>query len=456
MGNQMKPSLEESGNDSTYEDNKNNLNTIYPLTENLHTFDFCRENASPNDESFSLAYSYNFNCNANGNELVDMEQLEFRDAQNDRCEIQVEKNKPGTQKCEEECVIKNEKISEFENDKEDIELNFEIKNELNTSVNAIQNKIEKSLGEKKECSLFYTTEKIPDIYSENQIIIKIRTYLYRELRDSIFQKDTECIEYQRIKEDLESNKNKRNKRSVLRIKMNIKVEKGRKKKDDSSKRNHNSCSPDNLINKIKNFINDSLIITINKIINFLYSKEKKIEFLSDLNLSQERKVQVSENIIKKINYNFRANRTNKDGNLALLKLTIYDYLSTIISSKYIDLPENFNKLIMDKLLEDTVNKDIFNFIFKELTLDDFLEIIIHKKELEDFSKFNKLDEKQKILLKKLLDENLFGVERILVIISEKYDMKYVNCFTLLIFNLKKFIMNREKRIRTETNKEDEE
>ena len=456
MGNQMKPSLEESGNDSTYEDNKNNLNTIYPLIENLHTFDFCRENASPNDESFSLAYSYNFNCNANRNELVDMEQLEFRDAQNDRCEIQVEKNKPGTQKCEEECVIKNEKISEFENDKEDIELNFEIKNELNTSVNAIQNKIEKSLGEKKECSLFYTTEKIPDIYSENQIIIKIRTYLYRELRDSIFQKDTECIEYQRIKEDLESNKNKRNKRSVLRIKMDIKLEKGRKKKDDSSKRNHNSCSPDNLINKIKNFINDSLIITINKIINFLYSEEKKIGFLSDLNLSQERKVQVSENIIKKINYNFRANRTNKDGNLALLKLTIYDYLSTIISSKYIDLPENFNKLIMDKLLEDTVNKDIFNFIFKELTLDDFLEIIIHKKELEDFSKFNKLDEKQKILLKKLLDENLLGVERILVIISEKYDMKYVNCFTLLIFNLKRFIMNREKRIRTETNKEDEE
>ena len=264
---------------------------------------------------------------------------------------------------EEECVIKNEKISEFEIDKEDIELNFEIKNELNTSVNAIQNKIEKSLGEKKECSLFYTTEKIPDIYSENQIIIKIRTYLYRELRDSIFKKDTECIEYQRIKKDLESNQNKRSNRVVLRIKMDIKLEKGRKKKDDSSKRNHNSCSPDNLINKIKNFINDSLIITINKIINFLYSEEKKIEFLSDLNLSQERKVQVSENIIKKINYNFRANRTNKDGNLALLKLTIYDYLSTIISSKYKDLPENFNKLIMDKLLEDTVNKDIFNFIF---------------------------------------------------------------------------------------------
>ena len=87
MGNQMKSCFEESGNDSTYEDNKNNFNTIYPLTENLHTFDLCRENASPNDESFSLAYSYNFKYNANENELVDMEQLEFFDVQNDGCEM---------------------------------------------------------------------------------------------------------------------------------------------------------------------------------------------------------------------------------------------------------------------------------------------------------------------------------------------------------------------------------
>ena len=76
-----------------------------------------------------------------------------------------------------------------------------------------------------------------------------------------------------------------------------------------------------------------MITTINKIINYLYSKEKKIQFLSDLNLSQDRKVQVSKDIIKKINYNFRANKTNKDDNLKLLDFTIYDYLRANISSK---------------------------------------------------------------------------------------------------------------------------
>ena len=389
-----------------------------------------------------------------------MEQLEFLDVQNDRCEMQVEKNKSGTQKCEEEYVTKNEKISELENDKEDIELNFEIKKELNTYANVIQNNIEKSVDEIKECSLFYTTKKIPYIYSENQISIKIRTYLNipREIRDLLFKKDIECIEYQRIKKDLGSNPNKRSKKVVSRKKLDIKVERGRKKKDDSSRRNHNTYSPDNIVDRIKNNINDSLIITINKIIDFLCGEEGRVGFLSDLNLSQERKVQVSENIIKKIDYNFRANRTNKDDNLALFKLTIYEYLSTIISSKYKDLPENFNTLIMDKLLEDTVNKDIFNFIFKQLTLDDFLEIIAYKKELDDFSEFNKLEENQR----KLLEENLFGVDKILVKIYEKdnnkiIDMKYINCFTLVFFNLKRYIMKKERRKKkkNKTNKEDE-
>ena len=106
---------------------------------------------------------------------------------------------------------------------------------------------------------------------------------------------------------------------------------------------------------------------------------------------------------------------------------------------------------MDKLLEETANKDIFNFIFKELKFGDFLEIIAYKKEFEDFSKFNKLEDNQRRLLKKLLKENFFRVDKILVKICKKYkneiiDMKYVNCFTLLFFNLKRYIMNKEGRI----------
>ena len=88
---------------------------------------------------------------------------------------------------------------------------------------------------------------------------------------------------------------------------------------------------------------------------------------------------------------------------------------------------------------------------------DFLEIIAYKKELEDFSEFNKLEENKRKLLTNLLEENLFGIDKILVKIYENgiTDMKKINCFTLLFFNLIRYIMNKEGRIRTETNKEDE-
>lgn len=175
MGNQMDLNFEDFGNDSNCMENRDNLNTIYPLTENLHNFDICTENVTQNDESFSLAYSYIFNHNVNENELVDMEQLEFLGAQNEGCEMQVEKNSSGIQKYEEEYKIKNKIISEFENTKEDNGLTFEIKKQLNTSDNAIEKIIEKSADKIMKCSLFNTVEKIPDIYSENQIIIKIRT-----------------------------------------------------------------------------------------------------------------------------------------------------------------------------------------------------------------------------------------------------------------------------------------
>ena len=166
--------------------------------------------------------------------------------------------------------------------------------------------------------LFNVTEKIliPDIYRENQIINIIRSFenISEELKESILKKGIECAEYQKLKESLESNPNSRNKRHVKQAKKKAKVAQGRKKKDDSSKRNHNTYSPNNLTDKIKNIMNFSLITTINGTIDSLYSKEEKIQLFPDLNLPQKRIVQVSENIIKNIDYNIRANRTNKGDN----------------------------------------------------------------------------------------------------------------------------------------------
>ena len=47
-------------------------------------------------------------------------------------------------------------------------------------------------------------------------------------------------------------------------------------------------------------------------------------------------------------------------------LTIKDYISQNISPKTINLPFDYNKKIIQKLLDDEENKDIFNFIFNEL------------------------------------------------------------------------------------------
>ena len=74
--------------------------------------------------------------------------------------------------------------------------------------------------------------------------------------------------------------------------------------------------------------------------------------------------------------------------------------------------------------------------------------------MEDFYKYYLLEENKRILLKGLLKENLFGVDKILAKIYEKHntkdkseiiDIKYLNCFTLLIFNLIRYIMIKEGR-----------
>jgi len=76
--------------------------------------------------------------------------------------------------------------------------------------------------------------------------------------------------------------------------------------------------------------------------------------------------------------------------------------------------------------------------------------------LEDFYKYYLLEENKRILLKGLLKENLFGIDKILAKIYEKdkikdkaeiIDIKYLNCFTLLIFNLIRYMMIKEGRTR---------
>ena len=113
-------------------------------------------------------------------------------------------------------------------------------------------------------------------------------------------------------------------------------------------------------------------------------------------------------------------------------LTIKDYISQNISPKTINLPFDYNKKIIQKLLEDEENKDIFNFIFNELKIEDWLDIYLYKKEIDNFIDSNEIR------------ESLIRIDNTFLEMK-KVDKLYLNCFTLMIYNYKRYFSMKEER-----------
>lgn len=250
----------------------------------------------------------------------------------------------------------------------------------------------------------------------------------------------------KIKIDLEPKSNIRNKQKENGIEK-CKEKRGRKKKDDHSKRHHNRYSPDNIIKSIKTIINDYLIKFINSQINSLCQKETINRILSELNLSKYTPISNPLELIKKNNYDFRANKTDRKNNLNFLDFTLKNFFSNEIGAKYKSLPIYYNKLIIDKLLEDKDedNNAIFNFVFEYMTIEDWLNIFLHKQELENIvAKKKSLNDKQINLIK----ENITKIDDCIIDIYEK-DKEYYHCFMLMIYNFRKYYSIKEPRNRKE-------
>ena len=150
-------------------------------------------------------------------------------------------------------------------------------------------------------------------------------------------------------------------------------------------------------------------------------------------------------LIKDIDYQFIAKKKTKKDNLFMLKLTLNQFLSQNVSKRYRsfkgqykDLSQN-NKLIIDVLLEDKKNKDIFNFIFNKLNVGNFLDIFIYQKELNDFCDFNLLEEEEKNIIRN-------GLIRVDLLFNEiKDEANYLFCFILLIYNYKRYYIIKQSR-----------
>ena len=224
----------------------------------------------------------------------------------------------------------------------------------------------------------------------------------------------------------------------------------------TKKINDISYRSDNILSKIINLINLSLLNFINKLIRALYTKEEIKQILEQLYLLRKIRDKDLKEVIKNNDYEFRYELTKKDEKLKLLNWTLKDYFSVNISSKF-KYPINYNKLVIDKLLEEKNNKDVFEFILNDLLIADCLEIFLYKKDLKDIDKFNSLNDTKKDMIEK-------SFERIDKYINDKYinkffkyDKNYFHCFILIIYNLKRYLINKEARNRTKKeNKEENE
>ena len=273
----------------------------------------------------------------------------------------------------------------------------------------------------------------PKYFSDNSIndIIKQFNISDKMKFDLLLNTNIENNDIEKIKSVLESDKIKRT-----------------KKNSDISYRS------DNILSKIINLINLSLLNFINKLIRSLYSKEEIKKILEQLNLIKKILEKDLKEVIKNNDYEFRYELTKKDEKLKLLNWTLKDYFSTNISSKF-KYPINYNKLVIEKILEEKTNKDIFEFILNDLLIIDWLEIFLYKKDLSELKKFNLLNDDKKDKIEK-------NLERVDKYINDKYinkyfknDKNYYHCFILIIYNLKRYLINKEARNRNKKEKKEE-
>ena len=296
-----------------------------------------------------------------------------------------------------------------------------------------ENKLKTSLAENnKESSQVQMSEEIKEssthnYFSENEINILIRQFnISKELKlNLLLEADTNFSTIQKIKRVLEMTRITRGKRIKLNLDYETINQRGRKLKQDETIRNHNQYSPDNIISKIINIIYESIFDFINNLINAVYNDEEKRNIFDELNLSKLKSNKNLKQMIKKNDYKFRLNLRKKNEILKLLDSSLQKYLSIEISNK---------------LLNEEKNKVIFQFILEGLKIEEYIDNFIHKKKLKDFPSYSLLSKEQKNLIK----ENIGTIEKYIIKIYQN-GKKYFYCFSLTIYNFRKYITNKESR-----------
>ena len=213
------------------------------------------------------------------------------------------------------------------------------KNNLNTNIQINS----KSLDEDKSKSnqLFeFNKELQPKYFSENSINdIIIKFDISEELKlNLLLDSDIKNNNIEQLKRVLESDTKKR------RI-----------------ARNQSLYRTDHILRKLINIINSSLVNFINNLIASLYTKEKIYQILDGIILLNKITDNDMKEVIKKNAYTIRSRLYTREKKLNLLNSTLKKYFSAKISTRYTKYPSNYNELIIDKILNDEDNKNLFDF-----------------------------------------------------------------------------------------------
>ena len=291
---------------------------------------------------------------------------------------------------------------------------------------------------------------IPNEHPVHFTFDKIQNVINKlNLPDDIKNKIVKDSNLNRIEREMSDKKlmGKKKRRKTGKIKFTEEREnkiKGRKKAEDNSKRRHDRNSGDNIIKKVKKQFYEYSLKFINNVLNSYLAKKKIIEYMRILgNNKRYYSNEELDNIIKALDYKF-TDKIKKEKELSLLNLPLKNIFSNNISPKYSTLKSDYNKNMIELILND--ERDNANIMFAfNLTLGEWIDIFTYKRKLESFENLNEVNIKE-------LEDKFVKVEKLINEIYKKNNNKnYLSYFISYTFNYKRWFIMKKGRNRI-TNK----
>ena len=226
-------------------------------------------------------------------------------------------------------------------------------------------------------------------------------------REYITKKDIENVYKFKVRPKQKKDKSNTNiSQKILGIK------RGRKNKKNGEKGKHTKNTSDNILKKCKRVLFDNIIAHSNSYIN-KYKKKRKEYFE-----------------LQKLNYKQYIDKLKKEDEIKLFSLKLKDFVSLKINAKCsLKFSEDYNKIIMKKILEEEKNNEVINS-FLNMTFGEWIDVFTLKRKLNYNSNFNGLQNTLNKLSKEEEDDD---------------DDEYFTRFILYLFNYKNSFQNKKGR-----------